>query len=87
MELILYNVFCISLFFWVTGSVKYESSLPLICYLTGVILAEAWVLIMKCAGRDKTTNAGAMMVAVLINIGMAVNYRCTDVSNGLKELL
>lgn len=87
MGLVLYNVFCISLFFWVTGSIKYESAVPAVCYLAGMIMAGAWVLVTKCTGRDKVTNTGVMMAATLINIGMAVNYRCADASDSVKELL
>lgn len=79
-EMFAYHTFCLALFLWTCCSVKYNSAIPLIGYLVGMILMSVGVSMIcvwskKCRGRPE--SVGIIIFAVLVNLGMSVNYRCT----------
>ena len=86
----IYMVFSVSLFLWTTDSIRFESSIPYIGYLGGIIIVGIMVLMLMLVSKKKHQShfwPGMTMVAILINLGMSVNYRCSDVSGSVLEIM
>lgn len=76
-----YTVFSAALFFWTTSSLKYESRIPFIGYLAGVILLESIIILLhfsEMKNEGKHEMNGIVIAAVLMNLGLSVDYRCFD---------
>ena len=87
---IIYAVFSVSLFFWTTDSIRYENNVPYMGYLGGVIIVGSIIFILMLISKKKNLNhclLGMVIVAILINLGMSVNYRCSDVSGPVLEIM
>ena len=87
---IIYVLFSVSLFLWTTGSIRYENSIPYIGYLGGIIVMGIISLMMTFVSKKKKQSrfwSGMIVVAILINLGMSVNYCCSDVSGSVLEIM
>lgn len=76
--LITYTIYSLGLFFWSLCSIQYDSAAPAIRYggallLLGIFMWSIWFL-----DKKKLMRSGVGIMAVFMNLGLAVAYRCTS---------
>lgn len=89
MEFIFYNIISIGLFCLTTNMVRYKDThMPVVCYAAGIVILEIAVVLIYClttkSDRKKLNRRALVAVAVLINCGMAVNYKSLDASEKIS---
>lgn len=89
LRLLIYSLFSSMLFFWTTGSMEYDSYIPFVGYLAGITLLEIFIISMYMLfGKNENRQEmnGLIISAVLMNVGMSVNYRCIDLDQGMSAV-
>lgn len=76
--LITYLIYSLGLFFWSLSSIQYDSAAPAIRYGGALLLLGIFLWIISILDKKKTIRSGVTIMAVFINLGLSVAYRCTS---------
>ena len=86
MLLIIYMMFSISLYFWTVNSIAYDSVIPKIEYMLGIILLATFFSLLWRVDKDKLTVKGILISGIFMNLGLSVDYRVWE-NVGNKDLM
>lgn len=76
--LITYLIYSLGLFFWSLSSIQYDSAAPAIRYGGALLLLGIFLWIISILDKKKMIRSGVTIMAVFINLGLSVAYRCTS---------
>lgn len=86
MSMIMYLLFSVFLYFWTTMSIHYESSIPNMEYMFGVVVLAVFILIFGFVDRKKLFQKGIMIAAVFMNLGLSMAYRIWPEEDSMSTL-
>lgn len=76
--LITYLIYSLGLFFWSLSSIQYDSAAPAIRYGGALLLLGIFLWIISILDKKKMIRSGVTIMAVFMNLGLSVAYRCTS---------
>lgn len=76
--LITYLIYSLGLLCWSIASIQYETAAPAIRYGAAILLLAAFIWVVWIKDEKKLMRSGVVIMAVFMNLGLAVAYRCTS---------